>query len=124
VDPTWFQLWTGTVKDSRVPPTVRRVSVDFVVPFASKWNRLYSFASFGPESVLLVEGTESTSAFDQCLRRCHPSRVLERHLRTGMVDGTVQREPVLLQDVLTVLARPFVGSGNEESVGFVFRMKQ
>ena len=72
VDPTAFQLWTGEEETQTILPTPRFVPSNYVASFASRWNHLEELSSTGPGSVLLLEGTESTSAFEACLRRCSP----------------------------------------------------
>ena len=73
-DPVHFQLWTGDDEDHQIPPSVRFVPSNFVdEPFATYWTRLETVASIGPESVLLVEGTTSTSSFEAAFVDVRPT---------------------------------------------------
>ncbi|KAL7417576.1 hypothetical protein BDY24DRAFT_94451 [Mrakia frigida] len=124
VNPTEFHLWIGDDDNLSIPPTVRFVPLDFVASFTSLWTRLMCFYSLGHDSVLLLEGTESTSAFEECLRRCYPSLVLCGDLWRWMLDGTHRRERVPLEEIASFLARPFASYGEEELVGFYLVMKK
>ncbi|KAL7417541.1 hypothetical protein BDY24DRAFT_437879 [Mrakia frigida] len=83
LDPAEFHLWIGGADGHTLPPTVSFVPLDFVTSFTSYWTRFTTISFAGPGSILLVEGTESTSAFEACLRRCSPtSRFLQVEMWT------------------------------------------
>jgi len=69
-------------------------------PFAKHWTRLDSLGYSGPGSVLLVEGTEGTSPFEACLRRCLPDLpVLEADIWTKALEDVVKWHPIDEEDI-------------------------
>ncbi|KAL7417585.1 hypothetical protein BDY24DRAFT_411556 [Mrakia frigida] len=124
LNPTEFHLWIGDVDNYSIPPTVRFVPPDFVASFASLWTRLMCFSSLGPDSVLLLEGTESTSAFEECLRRCCPSFAFRCKCWRKLTDDTEVTEPVSTEGIPNFLADTYASSGKEISVALDFQMER
>ncbi|KAL7417712.1 hypothetical protein BDY24DRAFT_368137 [Mrakia frigida] len=124
--PLWFPILnlldpinlsiSGPTSTVRVNPTSFYIAEDDLY-FLPRWTQLEHFRAIGSPSVCLLP--DGTSAFNACIRRCHPGRSTGMALVTCFSDGKKdQVEYITGAEISSVLARTLVSDPARKVVYF------